>query len=138
VFQQSCTNSSWKVNAMSNSFTGLEMRVGAVFGSQGANTGSPNLSANTWTTVTRQTYAVSSPSVNQTSKLYLQAGVTTQPTLNFAAGTGVNPYSIPSGGINTPVGTPYTCSSGSAQRMMNGDNNSSTNNGNSSKNGSAN
>jgi hypothetical protein len=133
VFQQSCTNSSWKVNAMSNSFTGLEMRVGAVFGSQGANTGSPNLSANTWTTVTRQTYAVSSPSVNQTSKLYLQAGVTTQPTLNFAAGTGVNPYSIPSGGINTPVGTPYTCSSGSAQRMMNGDNNSSTNNGNSSK-----
>jgi hypothetical protein len=36
-------------------------------------------------------------------------------------------------GINPTTGTSYTCNAGSAQRMMNGDNNSSTNNGNSSR-----
>lgn len=134
IFQQSCTNSSWKVNAMSNSYTGLEMRTGAVIGQQGANTGNPNLSANTWSNITRQTYAVNSTSVNITSKLFVLAGATTQPTLNFATGTGVNPYSPGFGGINTPTaGTSYTCSSGSAQRLMNGGNNSNTNNGNSAK-----
>ncbi|MBK8368164.1 MAG: T9SS type A sorting domain-containing protein [Bacteroidetes bacterium] len=136
VFQTGCSGSSWKVNNMSNSYTGLEIRTAGVIGQQGSGSGSPgnpNLSANTWTNITRQTNAVSSNSVNLTSKLYLLAGATTQPTLNFSQfgsasyTTGVNM------GINPVSGTSYTCSSGSAQRNMNSDGNSSTNNGNSAK-----
>ncbi len=134
VFQQTCTNSSWKVNNMSNSYTGLEIRTIGVMGPQGALTftGTANLSANTWTNITQQTNAVSSPSVNVTSKLYLLAGATTQPTLNFSQG-GSAAYSTTLTGINVTTGTSYTCNSGSAQRLMNGDSNSLTNNGNSSK-----
>ena len=133
VFQQTCSGSSWKVNAMSNSYTGLEIRTAGVMGQQGASSGTPNLSANTWTNITRQTNAVSSPSVNVTSKLFLLAGATTQPTLNFSQG-GSAAYSTTLTGINTPTaGTSYTCNSGSAQRLMNGDGNSVTNNGNSAK-----
>lgn len=113
------SNNTWLVNSMSNSYTGLEIRTNGVIGAQGAltYTGTANLSANTWTTITRQTNAVSSPSVNQTSKLYLQSGAPTEPTSNFASGTGVTPYSIANGGINVTTGTSYTCNSGAAQRM---------------------
>jgi len=132
VFEGTCDNT-WLVNNMSNSYTGLEIRTNGVIGAQGATSGSvtPNLSANTWTNITQQTYVVSSPSVNVTSKLYLSAGATTQPTLNFASGgsatytTGVNM------GINPTTGTSYTCNSGSAQRLANGSN---SNNGNGSSN----
>jgi hypothetical protein len=136
VFQQTCSGSSWKVNAMSNSYTGLEIRTIGTIGQQGSasgSPGSPNLSANTWTNITRQTNAVSSPSVNVTSKLYLLAGATTQPTLNFSQG-GSAAYSTTLTGINVTSGTSYTCNSGSAQRLINSDsNNSSTNSGNSAK-----
>ncbi len=135
VFQQGCSGSSWKVNAMSNSYTGLEIRTAGVMGNQGAPPGSgPNLSANTWTNITQQTNAVSSQSVNVTSKLYLLAGATTQPTLNFASGSGTTSYTTGvSGGIQVQTGTSYTCNSGSAQRLMNGTNNTLTNNGNSAR-----
>ena len=136
VFQQSCAGSSWKVNAMSGSYTGLELRTGGVIGQQGASSGSPNLSANTWTNVTRETNAVSSHSVNSTSVLYLRVnstGLKTEPTLNFASG-GSAAYSATLSGIQALTsGTSYTCNSGSAQRLMNGDTNTSSNNGNSAK-----
>lgn len=127
VFEGTCNNR-WLVNDMSNSYTGLEVRVNGIIGSQGAltYTGTPNLSANTWTTITRQTNVVSSPSVNVTSKLFLLSGATTQPTLNFSQG-GSSVYSNTLGGINVTTGTSYTCLGGySAQRLGNTSGNGKT------------
>lgn len=106
---------------MNSSYTGLEMRNNAVIGTQGTNTytGTPNLTANTWTVLTQHTYVVSSPSVNTTSKLFLQAGAATQPTLNFASGGSATYTSGVNMGINPTTGTSYTCNSGSAQRLGN-------------------
>ena len=130
VFGGSCGNSSWKVNTMSDSYRGLELQLVAIIGAQGAASGTPNLSANTWTTITQETYVLGT-NPNSTSKLYLKANVPpnpkTEPTLNF----GTNAYSIFNGGINPITGTSYTCNAGNAQRMANSGGN--TNGGNNQK-----
>lgn len=115
VFEGTCNNT-WLVNTMSNSYTGLEIRNNGVIGQQGALVGTPNLSANTWTTITQETNVLSSPGTNTLSPLYLLAGAPTQPTLNF--GTAGHTYSASAiQGIRVTTGTSYTCNSGSAQRM---------------------
>jgi hypothetical protein len=121
VFQAGCGNSSWKVNNMSDSYRGLEMQLGAVIGPQGAASGTPNLSANTWTTLTQHTFVLGTTNVNTASKLYLLSGGNTQPTLNFAVSPSPS-YTTGSGfGIqNLASGTSYTCNAGNAQRMANG------------------
>jgi hypothetical protein len=131
VFQGGCSGTKWLANTMQNSYRGLEMRLAAIIGDQGAPTytGTPNLSANTWTTITQETYVLGTSNVNTLSKLYLLAGGTpkTQPTLNFAT-IAVQVYTTGiSGGIKTATtGTSYTCNAGTAQRMSN-DDNSNTN-----------
>ncbi len=130
VFEGTCDNS-WKVNAMSNSYTGLEIRVLGRIGQQGASSGSPgnpNLSANTWTTMTRHTNILSSAGNNTISPLYVLSGASTTPTLNF--GTAGHTYTIAAGlGIRTQTaGTSYTCSSGSAQRTSSGNNTANNSN----------
>lgn len=120
VFQGTCDNS-WKVNNMSNSYTGLEIRTLGRIGPQGAASGAPNLSANTWTTITRETNIISSAGNNTISPLYVASGAGTQPTLNF--GTSGHTYTVgPSFGIRVVTGTSYTCNEGSAERMTEGDN----------------
>jgi hypothetical protein len=130
VFEGTCDNS-WKVNAMSNSYTGLEIRTLGRIGIQGAPSGSPgnpNLSANTWTTITRHTNILSSAGNNTLSPLYVLTGATTTPTLNF--GTSGHTYSIsPFLGIRTQTaGTSYTCNAGSAQRLAGGNNTGNSSN----------
>ena len=125
VFEGTCDNS-WKVNNMSNSFIGMEIRVLGRIGIQGAligSPGNPNLSANTWTTITRETNILNSANNNTISPLYVLAGTGTQPTLNF--GTAGHTYSTSAiQGIRVQSsGTSYTCNAGSAQRMSGGDNN---------------
>ena len=130
VFEGTCDNS-WKVNAMSNSYTGLEIRTLGRIGIQGALSGSPgnpNLSANTWTTITRHTNILSSAGNNTLSPLYVLTGATTTPTLNF--GTAGHTYTIAPGlGIRTQTaGTSYTCNAGSAQRLAGGNNTGNSSN----------
>lgn len=132
VFEGTCDNS-WKVNAMSNSYIGLEIRVLGRIGTQGAPAGSPNLSANTWTTITRETNIISSAGSNTLSPLYLLAnagGATlkTQPTLNFGTPTTHSYVTGPTFGIRVSPGTSYTCSSGSAQRTSSGNNTANNSN----------
>lgn len=106
---------------MSNSYTGLEIRILGRIGTQGAASGSPNLSANTWTTITQETNILSSPNNNTISPLYVASGAGTQPTLNF--GTAGHIYTVnPTQGIRVTTGTSYTCGDGNAQRMANGNN----------------
>lgn len=130
VFESTCTNSSWKVNTMQDSYRGLEMYLSAVISQQGG-AGSPNLSANTWTTITQETFA-NGTNPNTLSKLFLLGGTGTQPTLNF----GTNAYSTVAGGLVPTTGTSYTCNSGNAQRLVNsnggGKNSGGSNNGGSS------
>jgi hypothetical protein len=132
VFQAGCGNSSWKVNSMSDSYRGLEMQLAAVINNQGAPTytGTPNLSANTWATLTQHTFVLGTTNVNTLSKLYLLSGGNTQPTLNFAVSPSPS-YSTGTGfGINNLTsGTSYTCNSGNAQRIANGDNGGNINSG---------
>jgi hypothetical protein len=127
VFEGTCDNS-WKVNDMSNSYTGMEMRTSGRIGFQGAPTGTPNLSANTWTTITRHTNILNSAGNNTLSPLYVLNGATTTPTLNF--GTAGHTYTInPLQGIRTQTaGTSYTCNAGSAQRLAGGNNTSNSSN----------
>jgi hypothetical protein len=131
VFEGACGNSSWKVNAMSDSYRGLEMRLAAVIGNQGAPTytGTPNLSANTWTTLTQHTFVLGTTNVNTASKLYLLAGGNTQPTLNFAVSPSPSYTTGALNGIQTATGTSYTCNAGNAQRLANSDNVGNTNSG---------
>lgn len=132
VFGGACGNSSWKVNTMSDSYRGLEMQLSAVIGNQGAPTytGTPNLSANTWTTLTQHTFVLGTTNVNTMSKLYLLSGGNTQPTLNFAVSPSPSYSTGPGNGIqNLSSGTSYTCNAGNAQRMANSDNGGNTNSG---------
>jgi hypothetical protein len=132
VFQGSCSNSSWKVNRMENSYRGLEMFLNAVISQQGGPSGSPNLSANTWTTITQETFvqAVSGVNnVNTASRFYLLSGGSpkTQPTLNFAVTAGQEFQTGALLGINPlSSGTSFTCNAGTAQRVAY-DSNSNTN-----------
>ncbi|MES2515380.1 MAG: T9SS type A sorting domain-containing protein [Bacteroidota bacterium] len=123
VFQGTSDNN-WLVNNMSGSYTGLEIRTLGRIGTQGAASGSsgnPNLSANTWATITQETNIISSPNNNTNSPLYLLSGAGTQPTLNF--GTPTHSYLTGLGnGIRVVTGTSYTCNSGSAQRTSGGGN----------------
>lgn len=130
VFEGTCDNS-WKVNNMSNSFTGMEIRVLGRIGPQGALSGSPgnpNLSANTWTTITQHTNILSSAGNNTISPLYVLNGATTTPTLNF--GTAGHIYTVnPAQGIRVQSsGTSYTCNAGSAQRLAGGSNTGNSSN----------
>jgi hypothetical protein len=128
VFEGTCDNS-WKVNNMSNSYIGMEIRVLGRIGIQGAPTGAPapNLSANTWATITRETNILNSANNNTISPLYVLAGAGTQPTLNF--GTAGHSYTTAANmGIRVATGTSYTCNSGSAQRTSGDDNTVNGNN----------
>lgn len=124
AFEGSCATSSWKANTMQDSYRGLEMRLSADIGAQGALTysGTPNLSANTWTTITQETYVLGTTNVNTASKLYLLAGGSprTQPILNFATTAGQEFQTGSGFAINPVTGTSYTCNAGNAQRLANG------------------
>ena len=127
TFEGTCVPNTWLTNSMSNSYTGLEIRTNGKIGTQGAISGSPNLSANTWTTITQETNVLSSPGTNSLSVLYLKANITglkTQPTLNFGTATQTYTTGV-SGGIQVITGTSYTCNaSGVAQRMNHSNNGS--------------
>ena len=132
VFEGACGNSSWKVNTMSDSYRGLEMRLAAVINNQGAATytGTPNLSANTWSTLTQHTFVLGTTNVNTMSRLYLLSGGNTQPTLNFAVSPSISYTTGTGNGIqNLSSGTSYTCNVGNAQRLANGSNGNNTNSG---------
>lgn len=134
VFEGACGSASWKVNTMSDSYRGMEMRLAAVIGNQGAPSGSgtPNLSANTWTTTTEETYVFGTTNVNTASKLYLLNNVTgvpkTLPTANYPTASTSRYQTGPLNGLQVTTGTSYTCNAGNAQRMANGNNTSSGSN----------